>query len=139
RGQYRPGEADGVRLIAHELVHTLQKGPAVAQAKGDISRPGAAAEVEADAVARQIMDRPALAGPTSPVHIGATRAPISRVELKNGGAKFTVDPYAELDDDNGNDTARQVGVNIDITYASAEALRSDKIAFVQTMRPAKDG
>jgi len=57
RGQYRPGGREGDRLIAHELVHTIQQGPGtVAQAKLDVSAPGDAAEVEADAIAS--MHRP---------------------------------------------------------------------------------
>jgi len=39
QGEYRPGTADGNRLLAHELVHTLQQGqgpaPILARKKGD--------------------------------------------------------------------------------------------------------
>ncbi len=56
------------------------------------------------------------------------------MEIKNGDASFKLDPYEEVDPDNGKDTARSLGVKIKILYTSAPALRSDKIGFVQTMR-----
>lgn len=139
RAQYRPGEKEGDRLIAHELVHTIQQGPAaVAHAKLDVSEPGDAAEVEADAIADTIIDGKTQAPGPTPMRASAARKAISRVEFKNGGATFKVDPYAELDSDNGKDTARKVGVEIDITYTSAKTYRSDKIGFVQTMKTTKD-
>lgn len=139
RGQYRPGSREGDRLIAHELVHTIQQGPgAAAQTKLEIGAPGDAAELEADAIAGAIVDGHGPARAPAPRRVSAARKAISRVELKNGDAKFDVDPYSELDDDNGKDTARKVGAQIGITYTSAETYRSDKIAFVQTIRPTKD-
>jgi hypothetical protein len=52
-GQYQPGSADGNRLLAHELAHTVQQGSSAGapQCKLEVSQPGDAAEVEADAVA----------------------------------------------------------------------------------------
>jgi hypothetical protein len=49
-GQYQPGTASGDRLIAHELAHTVQQGPAggAPQAKLETTAPGDAAEREAD-------------------------------------------------------------------------------------------
>ncbi|CAH1385492.1 eCIS core domain-containing protein [Candidatus Nitrotoga sp. M5] len=41
-GQYRPGDQEGDRLIAHELVHIMQQGPnsvVTAQTKLDVSQP----------------------------------------------------------------------------------------------------
>jgi len=140
RGQYRPGGREGDRLIAHELVHTIQQGPGtVAQAKLDVSAPGDAAEVEADAIADSIIDGKAQSRDPTPRRVRAARKAISRVGFKNGDATFEVDPYVEVDSDNGKDTARPVGVAIDITYKSAETYKSDKIGFVQTMKTTKDG
>jgi hypothetical protein len=52
-GEHAPASQDGQRLIAHELVHTVQqsRGSAGPQAKGRVSEPGDAAEVEADRIA----------------------------------------------------------------------------------------
>ncbi|HUQ06112.1 MAG TPA: DUF4157 domain-containing protein [Kofleriaceae bacterium] len=49
-GQYQPGTPAGDRLIAHEVAHTVQQGPAGAgvQTKLEVSTPGDAAEREAD-------------------------------------------------------------------------------------------
>jgi hypothetical protein len=62
-GQYQPHTREGQRLLAHELVHTVQQGQAsadVAQHKLEVSQPGDDAEREADALADHIVDgRPA--------------------------------------------------------------------------------
>lgn len=51
-GQHAPGSVDGDRLLAHELVHTVQqRGGATTQTKLEVSQPGDAAELEADRVA----------------------------------------------------------------------------------------
>jgi predicted chitinase len=49
-GQYNPGTPAGDRLIAHEVAHTVQQGPAggSVQTKLEVSTPGDAAEREAD-------------------------------------------------------------------------------------------
>lgn len=61
-GQYRPGTPQGDRLIAHELVHTIQQtgGPATAHAL-EVSAPGDVSELEADAVADRIVEGRGLA------------------------------------------------------------------------------
>ena len=74
-----------------------------------------------------------------PTRVSASRTAISRVPIENGDAKFNVDPYEEVDADNGKDTARNVGVKIDIKYSSAETYTSDKIGFIQTMKALDDG
>lgn len=52
-GNYAPGSADGDRLIAHEVVHTMQQagGTPAPQHKLEVSQPGDPAEVEADLIA----------------------------------------------------------------------------------------
>jgi hypothetical protein len=59
-GAYAPGTADGQRLLAHELLHTIQNpygaGPLVAgRDLGAVSLPQEAAEQEAESVARRLM------------------------------------------------------------------------------------
>jgi hypothetical protein len=139
-GEYRPGSTDGDRLIAHELVHTLQPGAAAGpdlQSRGALSRHDDPAEREAEAAAGAIV---AARGDALPrVAVREARRPVSRTEIKNGAATFKVDPYTELDTDNGKDTARQVGVHVELTYKSAPGYLSDKIAFIQTMKTTKDG
>jgi Domain of unknown function (DUF4157)/Effector protein len=79
-GQYRPGSADGDRLIAHELAHTAQQmraGTSMQMKSSTVSDPADAAEKEADAIADA-----ALAGrraaPTQ------TPAPLARKEDDDG-------------------------------------------------------
>ena len=57
-GQYQPHTREGQRLLAHELVHTVQQGPAGAKAqhKLEVSEPGDDAEREADQLADHIVD-----------------------------------------------------------------------------------
>jgi hypothetical protein len=52
-GQYRPGDAAGQHLIAHEVAHTVQQARAgqATQPKRDVSQPGDPAELEADRAA----------------------------------------------------------------------------------------
>jgi hypothetical protein len=54
QGEYNPGSADGDRLIAHELAHTVQQRGAAQGGPMTVSEPGDAAETEADAVADRI-------------------------------------------------------------------------------------
>jgi hypothetical protein len=64
-GQFQPGSKDGDRLIAHELTHVAQGQKSAVQRKEqtgaddaglDVSKPGDPAEVEAEAIAGQIVD-----------------------------------------------------------------------------------
>ena len=50
-GEYRPGSSEGDRLLAHELTHVVQQRGAPASGPLQVSQPGDALEVEADAVA----------------------------------------------------------------------------------------
>jgi hypothetical protein len=65
-GQYRPEEADGRRLLAHELVHTIQQGePARPTAAGRdalvVSHPDSAQEREASVHAERVVAGAAVA------------------------------------------------------------------------------
>jgi hypothetical protein len=73
-GEYAPESAAGQHLIAHELAHTVQQrgGAGAPQAKGRVSEPGDAGEVEADRVADAAMS----GSRTGP--IVATSAPLAR-------------------------------------------------------------
>ena len=105
-GQYQPGTAGGDRLIAHEVAHTVQQGPApaaVPQAKLDggavgglaVSAPGDAAEVEADRAADAIM-----AGTPSTL----TRGAVGVARAAWGSAYGGQDPKTAVDDGTGKGT-----------------------------------
>lgn len=139
-GQYAPGTRDGESLITHELVHTMQQASAGggAQENLKVSRPTDAAEREADHIAAAVTDgrrAPALAA----LPVTASRQVIARAALKTNGGVFKVENYTESDTDKGNDTDKRVGAAIDITFTPAEAIKSDKISFVQIMKSTKDG
>jgi Domain of unknown function (DUF4157) len=51
RGEYSPGSAEGDKLIAHELAHTVQQRGAGQGGPLTVSQPGDAMEREADSVA----------------------------------------------------------------------------------------
>ncbi|MSP59637.1 MAG: DUF4157 domain-containing protein [Myxococcales bacterium] len=80
-GQYQPGSREGDRLIAHELVHTVQQrgsnGHAAAQHKPSVSQPGDAAELEADRIADAVVDGDAKAG-SATVSASAASATLHR-------------------------------------------------------------
>lgn len=138
---FRPATHDGNRLLAHELAHTVQSGPADAlnaHPALDVSQPGDAAEVEAESVADAVMAaRPP--GRLTPVPISAARKAISRADLRTNGGIFKVTNYSENDSDPGHDTDKSVGAKIDITFTPAETVVSNKISFVQIVKPLKDG
>jgi hypothetical protein len=54
-GFYSPGTTAGQRLLAHELVHTVQQSNATVQTATGISQPGDIFEQEADRVAEKVM------------------------------------------------------------------------------------
>jgi len=56
-GQYAPGTSEGQRLIAHELAHAVQQNGRHPDFQGDltISQSGDTAEIEAKAIAGQVM------------------------------------------------------------------------------------
>ena len=84
RGEFAPDTRAGQQLLAHEVVHTVQQrgaGPApAAQHKLEVSTPGDAAEVEADALAESLVAGSTTAAParmSQPV-VRAQRAVIHR-------------------------------------------------------------
>jgi hypothetical protein len=54
QGEYKPGTADGNKLLAHELTHVVQQRGAPTSGPMTVSNPGDALESEADAVADQL-------------------------------------------------------------------------------------
>ena len=88
-GEYQPGTAGGDRLIAHELVHTIQQGGGdggSVQTKLEISQPGDAAEVEADSIAELALS--SAGGSASPEQrpTGVVRQTVSRMTVQREGA-----------------------------------------------------
>ncbi len=100
-GKYRPGDADGERLIAHEVAHTVQQRGAAPSGSFELSTPGDASEVEAEsfadafasgapaavtpragAVARQVIAR----DPSGPnAHVGGERGEINMMDNAETG------------------------------------------------------
>jgi hypothetical protein len=90
-GRYAPGTADGRRLLAHELAHTVQQaGPAARAGALSVDAPDSAAEHEAEQVADGV-----IAGNGSPGPLSAPRSPgglLQRVPLVGA-------PYAQFVED----------------------------------------
>jgi hypothetical protein len=63
RGQYHPGDPEGDRLIAHEVVHTVQAQGAAPSAELELSEPGDASEREADTIADAFVSGDAASAP----------------------------------------------------------------------------
>jgi len=58
-GRYNPSSREGLRLVAHELTHTMQQGRARLPSPSDaipVSSPGEPAELEAERVAEAVME-----------------------------------------------------------------------------------
>jgi hypothetical protein len=54
QGEYKPGTADGDKLLAHELTHVVQQRGAPTSGPMTVSTPGDAMETQADAVADEL-------------------------------------------------------------------------------------
>jgi hypothetical protein len=72
-GQYRPTDAFGIHLLAHEVAHTVQQsgGAPAPQYKLEVSQPGDAAELEADRAAEAMVRGEPASVTTAP--LGASR------------------------------------------------------------------
>ncbi|MEO8935533.1 MAG: DUF4157 domain-containing protein [Burkholderiaceae bacterium] len=57
QGEYQPGSTQGRELIAHELTHVVQQNGTGIQAKMSVSEPDDPQEIEADKMARAVMQR----------------------------------------------------------------------------------
>lgn len=82
-GQYAPGTPAGMKLLAHELTHTIQQGSAAPATRGGLalSRPGDSSETEAEAVAGKV-----LSGGGLRVPVGRTEARVARQPTPKAGA-----------------------------------------------------
>lgn len=90
-GEYRPHTPDGARLIAHELIHTIQQGAAGRpQAKPRLSAPPDAHEREADAIAEAVVapgERP-----THPVRTRVDGGAVVQRKVFVDGKRATLHP-----------------------------------------------
>lgn len=57
QGAYSPGTSTGRELLAHELTHVVQQNGATVSRKMSVSQPGDRHELEADQMARAVMQR----------------------------------------------------------------------------------
>jgi hypothetical protein len=103
-GQYDPASTDGQRLLAHEVVHTVQQQGSAprAQFKLAVSSPGDAHEVEADTLADQMIARQPAAAPTALGGGAIARKPVTgaargiyrwRASDRNGFRRFADVPW----------------------------------------------
>lgn len=92
-------------------------------------------------LARAVRERAAASGdpPLRPARARLPYAVLARVKFPNGSASFDVSPYDVVDSDNNHDSARQVGLDIGVSYSPDASLRTSKIGFVQVMKTQKDG
>lgn len=65
QGEYSPGTSSGRELLAHELTHVVQQNGDGIRRKMTISEPGDEHEVEADRMARAVIDRENRGGATA--------------------------------------------------------------------------
>ncbi len=79
-GQYSPRTPAGMRLLAHELTHTVQQrgAPRTVQGFSEVSRPGAPLEREAESVASRVAEGGAVAPRALSVGAVGTRGLIAR-------------------------------------------------------------
>jgi hypothetical protein len=112
--EYQPENQSGRRLLAHELAHTIQQ-TALSTPSGD------------GVAQRQTLPAPRVPG-TAPSVTQATR-------ITSGEGNFTVDTYRPVDSAPGQNVAKDVGAEIKLTFRPASVVFTDKIAFIQVLRP----
>lgn len=128
-GEYRPGSADGNRLLAHELAHTVQQGSTASapQCKLEVSQPGDAAEVEADAVAA------AAIGAGGPVAVTQRRGVMLQREAIAGN-KFGNWDFTQVNT-NGANSSSAYASEVNIKFKpEAATVDATEIAFVQNFQ-----
>jgi hypothetical protein len=152
-GEYNPGSQEGNRLIAHELAHAAQQGPASAgpQFKLEVSQPGDSSEVEADRIADQVVG-----GDTGAAQGVSSTGPMVSREVAEGGEGGKKKAPTETEsiagaslwakDDKGNDLppsiedVRQGGVNDCFVFAAMAAIvHSDPDKIKKMIKDNGDG
>ncbi|MFD0636003.1 DUF4157 domain-containing protein [Catenulispora yoronensis] len=106
-GTYAPGTSDGLRLLAHELTHTVQQQNGVAglATKLEVGAPDTAEEREADRTADRV-----LAGEPAPIAIsGRTSAMRVQREANGGCGVCRQDPPEQRYLNIGNEAHRLIG------------------------------
>ncbi len=106
-GQYAPDSDAGQKLLAHEVVHTVQQQGAapMRQDKLEISQPGDALETEADSIAEQLLGAPQ----TAPARVSPASAAAQRQIMRWNNS----DPMAAED-------RRMAQTDIDIALSRAD-------------------
>lgn len=101
RGRYAPDTDAGRRLLAHEVVHTIQQGgggPAAAPAAASLDSVGNPLEHEADAVAERVVNagpslaRPLVAGRSAVSLARSPADPDEQLAEKDYSARFAANP-----------------------------------------------
>jgi hypothetical protein len=89
QGEYSPGTSSGRELLAHELTHVVQQTGDGIQRKMTVSQPGDPLEVEADSMARSVMQQEHRSTPrTEP-------SGISRQEEEETVQTKAIDPHMQ--------------------------------------------
>jgi Domain of unknown function (DUF4157) len=88
-GRYRPGTADGDRLLAHELAHVVQQRGAPTSGVARMTEPGDAHEREADALAASALARQPAAPARAPGEALVARDFIDDIKSWWGGEEAT--------------------------------------------------
>ena len=112
-GQYRPDDSGGLRLLAHEVAHTVQQAgaaPARQHTPLQVSMPGDAAEVAADRAADAMLAGRPAAAQLGPASAGVHRQPVASVPAAPAAAAApAVRPggyeWVEFDENGGWDAA----------------------------------
>ena len=148
QGEYNPGTKEGQHLLAHELVHTIQQGPAshsAIQAKSIIDRPDSLHEQEADNIANSFTQARDSGYSSSALHMRSnmgitplTNSIIQRMPKTSGGEWFAENYNDAVDkDQDGKATPaawEMRGVDIDLKFRPNEKVDAELIGLVQSVQ-----
>ena len=135
-GQYLPEAREGKRLIAHELSHVVQQQsiPGIFQRKLSIGSTTGSAELEADAVARAVMQPEISPYRSSALQIrrylhrsSLSSATIQRA-VKTWGGEFDTIKYHKLKKPDRD------GVHMELMFEPNQYVDAELIGMVQTVR-----
>jgi hypothetical protein len=136
-GRFDPTGSAGRELLAHELTHVVQQSAGPGTADSRVSHPDDAAEVQAEAVARQVGQGAAAtpAGPLRPVAAGAAVHRHNSYEHQLLGDTRPADvAHAKVLDPDVNDAWRHLVEDeyARVTFFTAGAERDPRNDFPQT-------
>ena len=123
QGEYNPGTSGGRELLAHELTHVVQQNGAGVSRKMSVSQPGDAHEVEADQMARAVMQQE-----HRPANRSVSRAGEDEIQSKHDPSALQRQPEASPDKLKEEEDKKKLHAKLDPSVAFRQGDEEQKEA-----------